>query len=352
VFCVKGRGLGRSPWTLGGRRGRRTGIRPPAIVLENILWCVSVASNGSRSSYLANDDVELNSAHRSCLHFEPSANIQEHVCDETTSTTSLLCINQTPRYTKQIRMQTPEPESVHIATDASILDFEDRLDELWESYLTLLDAYTKAQDEIKKHLILGFLSLARAQSSAPLGRRYGQDWYDERMKAQRTVHVSSDPCKTRDVSISTGLQRLSISLTETSTKTELKDTTDEPAVEGEKSQPTQQPSPPGTPEPEAREQSTQDEKGVEEEKPKPVNPLRWYGILVPPELKRAQSAFSAVLGDRSNAEEQDDKTCNNENSPTSNAVNAARGLREVEGEIRKLRKAVRKAEKARSTITH
>jgi hypothetical protein len=37
VFCVNGRGRGRSPLTLGGRRGRRTGIRALARLLENII---------------------------------------------------------------------------------------------------------------------------------------------------------------------------------------------------------------------------------------------------------------------------------------------------------------------------
>jgi hypothetical protein len=249
-------------------------------------------------------------------------------------------------------MQTPEPESVPVATETSITELENRLDELWESYLSLLDDYTKAQDEIKKHLNSGFLSLAKAQSSAPLGRRYGQDWYDERMKAQRKVHVSSDASEAGDDLISSGLQQLSISVAEISTKVESKDSHDEPAFEDEKSQPKQQPSPPGTPEPEAREQPNKDEKTGEAEKPKPVNPLRWYGILVPPELRKAQSAFSAILGDRPDAETQDDEACDNESSPITNAVNAARGLREVEGEIRKVRKAVKKAEKARITATH
>jgi len=249
-------------------------------------------------------------------------------------------------------MQTPEPDSAHTAAETSILELENRLDELWESYLTLLDAYTKAQNEIKTHLNTGFLSLAKAQSNAPLGRRYGQDWYDERMKAQRKVHVSNDTSETGEDTISASFQHLSISPAYEPPKTEPKKSTNEPVVESEKSQPTQQPSPPGTPEPESREQSTEDEKAEEAENPKPVNPLRWYGILVPPELRKAQSAFSEVLGDPTTAGERDSETCDYKSSPITNAVNAARGLREVEGEIRKVRKAVRKAEKAQNTVAH
>jgi hypothetical protein len=114
----------------------------------------------------------------------------------------------------------------------------------------------------------------------------------------------------------------------------------------------QQPSPPGTPEPEDRKTSAEDEKTEETEQAKPVNPLRWYGVLVPPELRKAQSAFSAVVGSPIHAGEKDMETHDNEISPLTNAVNAARGLREVEVEIRKVRKAVKKAEKARTAVSH
>jgi len=249
-------------------------------------------------------------------------------------------------------MQTPEPESAPAATEITISELENRLDDLWESYLTLLDGYTKAQDEIKRHLNSGFLSLAKAQSSAPLGRRYGQDWYDERMKAEKRVHVSGDSAETSDETITAGLQNLRMSLTQNPTKTETKDAANRPTVEGEEPQPTQQPSPPGTPEPEDREKSTEDEKTEEADTAKPVNPLRWYGVLVPPELRKAQSAFSAVLGSPNNAGEQDTETRDDDISPLTNAVNAARSLREVEVEIRKVRKAVKKAEKARIAVCH
>lgn len=244
-------------------------------------------------------------------------------------------------------MQTPEPESVHPVKDTSISELEDRLDKLWESYLTLLDHYTQAQNEIKTHMNSGFLSLAKAQSSAPLGRRYGQDWYDERMKSTKRVHVSNDDSETTEDTITAGLQKLSISLAQDPENNEANDGTDETIVEEAESQPTQQPSPPGSPEPESREPSTEDEKMDQTEKPKPVNPLRWYGILVPPELRKAQSSFSMVVGHPLNTEESTDVAPGETVSPIVNAVNAARGLREAETELRKVRKALKKAEKAR-----
>ena len=100
---------------------------------------------------------------------------------------------------------------------------------------------------------------------------------------------------------------------------------------------TQQPSPPVTPEPEAHaEDQSSPEAGVDSEEkhdpePKtksPPNPLQWYGVLVPPQLRSAQSSFVKAV-----------------ESPVVQAVNATRSMREVEVEIGRTRKLIRKAEK-------
>ncbi|KAK4609001.1 hypothetical protein CLAFUW4_14558 [Fulvia fulva] len=60
------------------------------------------------------------------------------------------------------------------------------------------------------------------------------------------------------------------------------------------------------------------------------DPIRQFGILLPPALRTAQNSFnSAVLNDDCIAK----------------AVEAARGMRRVEAEIRKLRKEARKSER-------
>jgi hypothetical protein len=254
-------------------------------------------------------------------------------------------------------MQTPEPESRSSKMDTSLLELEDHLDELWENYLELLDQYTKAQDEIKKHLNSGFLSLAKAQSSASLGRRYGKDWYDERMKASRKARVLSAPVDGTEDSVSADLQSLSLSALprgptiqithskENISKTESK--------EDESEQQQQQPSPPGTPEPQSQPDQDEERKPNQTEDSKPTNPLRWYGVLVPPELKRAQSSFSAMLENSSAPDEPVNEIGSDyTKSPIADAVNAARGLRDIEAEIRKTRKAVKKAEKAPSAVAH
>lgn len=62
MFCVKGRGRGRIPLALGGRRGRKTGIRLPAAVRDNMAygWVFVLCGCDSRGEMEGSelDDVE------------------------------------------------------------------------------------------------------------------------------------------------------------------------------------------------------------------------------------------------------------------------------------------------------
>lgn len=243
-------------------------------------------------------------------------------------------------------METPEPDILPKVDEISIVDAEDRLDELWETYLEILDVYTKAQQNIQKSMSSGFFSLARAQSSAPSGRRYGQDWYDERMKARQRTQISSGKTDPDNDSLATGSQSLTISITPEELREDAKESVnDDSNTEAENEFTAQQPSPPSTPEPEQSSERAKDQETEDDVKTRIVDPLRWYGILVPPELKKAQVSFASLLHS-SETSEQADGTAP-EHSPFADAVNAARGLREIEADIRKARKTLRKAEKAK-----
>ncbi|KAM0718205.1 hypothetical protein Q7P37_006537 [Cladosporium fusiforme] len=244
-------------------------------------------------------------------------------------------------------MKTPEPDIIPNVDERPVVDAEDRLDELWETYLDLLEQYTKAQQKIQKSMSSGFFSLAKAQSSAPFGRRYGQDWFDERMKARQRTHVSTGPTDPDGDSIAAGLEGLKITIeSEDLGETAKEGMTEESKAEAETEDPAQQPSPLSTPEPERPSKQTKQNEPKADSKPRNIDPLRWYGILVPPELKRAQTSFTGLL--------QSPDTTSNTNeilagySPITDAINAARGLREIEVDIRKTRKAAKKAEKAKS----
>jgi hypothetical protein len=65
------------------------------------------------------------------------------------------------------------------------------LDTLLTTYLTYLDTYTRHRTQLSTSLSTGFLHLAQAQRSSmlPPGQRYGQEMYDQRMKAGQRVKM-------------------------------------------------------------------------------------------------------------------------------------------------------------------
>lgn len=123
-------------------------------------------------------------------------------------------------------------------------------------------------------------------------------------------------------------------------------TKDPKKMRAEAQQPQQQPSPPPTPEPDREDNggnsadsaldapekepaSRLEARANEELKLKAaIDPLLWFGVLVPRELRSAQRSFVTAM-----------------DCPVENAVNSARSLRELETEIRRTRKAARRAER-------
>ena len=222
----------------------------------------------------------------------------------------------------------------------TLSDLHDRLDSLWISYLRHLDAYTTAQKTLQQHMRSGFFSLSRANFNARPGMRYGRDYFHDRAVAMRRVEVTQDDDQGSDGRLRLSVvKRLSVSDDERNDDAAEKDG---PTREG-----LQQPSPPATPDfgddqtKTASDQYTGNLDATEEKYdgseakqaksklPLEADPLRWYGILVPQELRSAQASFSSAVDEG-----------------IAGAVNASRAMREVEIEIRKLRKEIRRAEKA------
>ncbi|KAI6815291.1 hypothetical protein KC332_g10930 [Hortaea werneckii] len=210
----------------------------------------------------------------------------------------------------------------------SLAELNDRLDDLWIKYLDCLDRYQRAQESVQKAFSSGFFSLAQANFKSSAGRRYGQDFYDERMKASKRVQIlENDDDRVLTISTNPAVAP-----------------GDSSEVSQHETEASQQPSPPSTPAPEDEdvkaadnsERSTilDDRQDQDSEKPgvtrqsAPRSPLTWFGILTPRELRSAQQSFSSAIS-----------------IPTESAVNAAREMRQLEAEINRTRKAVRKAEK-------
>ncbi|KAK5111915.1 hypothetical protein LTR62_004647 [Meristemomyces frigidus] len=204
----------------------------------------------------------------------------------------------------------------------------DRLDDLWSRYLTLTDAYQQAQADMARLLSKGHFSLTQANCRSASRVRHGQDFYDQRMKASRLATIARGPDPTPFTTF--------VSIRESESAVTAK-----PFVENKASnEPKQQPSPPSTPgpnvhepQPAEAEQADEDDSTenmpIEDSNTRVCNPLHWFGILVPQELRSAQTSFSAAT-----------------TGPLVTACNAASGMRELELEIRRARKAIDKYDKA------
>lgn len=232
------------------------------------------------------------------------------------------------------KQDTALPQSDAIAGQSpSLVHLHDRLDSLWIFYLRHLDEYTSAQKALQQHMRAGFFSLSRANFTARPGTRYGKDYFHDRAVATSRIKVLENENENVSRPTLEIFQWVDWSNAE-------KDGGSEEAV--------QQPSPAATPEPsdttesiarsDPEPTSNEDEKYSEGERPRTsqlrppleADPLRWFGVLVPQELRSARASFSTGVCD-----------------VVGQAVNSSRAVREIEADIRKLRKEIRRAEKAR-----
>lgn len=173
-----------------------------------------------------------------------------------------------------------ELSNVHTGTPGKE-DLIRSIDDLLEHYLHLLDQYQTLQKDIGHQSAAGFLSLAQANFSSPYRLRYGQDYYDERMKATTQVSVkASNPVFS--VSDTTGTTGLDASM----------------ELESEKSGGSQ---------------------------PQGTDPLRWFGILVPPPLKACQKEFEGAV-----------------RNVLPHLANVTNEMKEIEIEVRRTRKKLKK----------
>ncbi|KAK5744582.1 hypothetical protein LTR17_001977 [Elasticomyces elasticus] len=214
-----------------------------------------------------------------------------------------------------------------VGSSSGLTQLLDQLDQLWVEYLTFLDQYQAAQGDLKKQLSAGHFSLTQANFKSPNRRPYGQDYYDNRMKASRRCKIAPQD------QASLSMRFKVVDTTDSAKSAEFA----EPAEKDAANEPQQQPSPPSTPSPDCHENPEKSTPAAEDNKEEPAadatasshDPLRWFGILLPRELRSAQTSFCTVI-----------------EGPVETAASAIRGMRETEAKISKLRKAVRKIEKA------
>ncbi|ETI22381.1 hypothetical protein G647_06455 [Cladophialophora carrionii CBS 160.54] len=182
-----------------------------------------------------------------------------------------------------------------------------RLDLLLIEYLSLLDRYTTLRARLGRDFSSGFFALAQANryadSSLGAGRRYGEEGFDDRMKARRVVGIKRGERTDRDrsgqgVELEAAGETIQHSDKKDLSKRKNKPQLSEVMVSDAPKQ--------DSSEPELHEQELKD--GIDSELPlythhlsvetsllPTKDPLRWYGILVPPALRTCQDHFATAV---------------------------------------------------------
>ncbi|KXG45756.1 uncharacterized protein PGRI_046120 [Penicillium griseofulvum] len=180
------------------------------------------------------------------------------------------------------------------------------LDTLLEQYLHLLDRQQKLHSCLAEQLSSGFFALAQANFSSP-GRRYGPDFYDDRMKATRKIAIQSE----RDAENPNPQEKEYIRAPDSEYTFSVKTTPSHPpeadgnnetkastVLDGPEASETEKISP-------AEMANLQPSDTAENERVKKTmaipkkfrsaDPIHWYGILVPQSLRRAQDCFANAI---------------------------------------------------------
>jgi hypothetical protein len=274
-----------------------------------------------------------------------------------------------------IAAKNEDAELTHGKDDVPIQDLHNKLDDVWSQYLEHLETYQTAQITLQEQLSTAFFSLAQANFTKVSGRRYGRDYYDQRAIASVRVHVkqattgrieqygsdSSDRwaivqkrAATKDAdSLSRDVRNLKL---ENEPETQPVGSKDARRSSDEDSQTpgaTELPPLEKAIEADSPEQATKSGKNDHHAPPSdspqdegipeqdPTDPLRSLagGILIPLQLRKTRDAFASLF------KSSDAPGVGSTECSIVQAVVAARRMREIEADIRRIRKAIRKAEK-------
>ncbi|KAL8925599.1 MAG: hypothetical protein Q9172_002169 [Xanthocarpia lactea] len=175
------------------------------------------------------------------------------------------------------------------------------LDVLLERYLDLVHQYNSLHQSTSKEFASGYLSLAQANFSNHNRLRYGQDFYDDRMQASTKFLVKPPTDEPFDDAGDEQLLKYTLSLVAV-----------QPASSPETTKST------------VDEASTESQTDMES-KPPTSDPLKWFGILVPPALRASQNSFKNAVTEKITL-----------------LANLSNEMRSMEIEIRRIRKKIKK----------
>ncbi|KFH40742.1 hypothetical protein ACRE_085610 [Hapsidospora chrysogenum ATCC 11550] len=156
---------------------------------------------------------------------------------------------------------------------------QDHIDSLLERYLALLDEYTRLRDRLSRLQSGVHQNIARANFSAERGLRYGQDQYDGRMRASRVLDIRVEQQQ------GTGVPSFGVVDATTTARTPDDGDVDSGSEEEEEAEAEEG----------RKDDSGEEEKEKDESVTKPVDPLRWFGLLAPMPLRNAQGLSAEAV---------------------------------------------------------
>ncbi|KAM0245877.1 hypothetical protein ACHAQJ_010422 [Trichoderma viride] len=162
---------------------------------------------------------------------------------------------------------------------------QQHIDSLLQRYLSLVDEYSRLREELTRLQTGVYQNIARANFTGERGMRYGQDHYDERMRALRVLDIKLGEEHVPNFT----MKNLTLPAADEDEGRE----EDEKRRQEEKADigTIQEKSTDSTEEKHGSEEQQNDRYGKEEKKRKKPNsnPLHWFGLLVPPSLRTAQT---------------------------------------------------------------
>lgn len=179
----------------------------------------------------------------------------------------------------------------HPSTNKSLKMEQQQIDSLLERYLSLIDEYSRLREELTKLQTGVYQNIARANFTAERGMRYGQDHYDDRMRALRVLDIEfaednapNFTMKNLEPPVDGAAGDNDKSQEEAETRNDGKE--EETEREEKADVTTAQEIPADSTE----EQQNDGEKKDKNKAKKPNhNPLHWFGLLAPQPLRTAQT---------------------------------------------------------------
>lgn len=178
----------------------------------------------------------------------------------------------------------------HPSAGKSLKMEQQHIDSLLERYLSLIDEYSRLREELTKLQTGVYQNIARANFTGERGMRYGQDHYDERMRALRVLDIGLAEDNVPNFTMKNMDSPVDGTAGDGENQEEAEKRNDGLKEEETEKEETADINAQGNPADRTEEQQSDKEKDDKNKAKKAIhNPLHWFGLLAPQPLRTAQT---------------------------------------------------------------